>query len=112
MDLLCVKGEMIFVVEDEDVVWCFVVDGLQEFGYKVVEVDGGLVGLILECYFEIKMVFIDIVMLNMNGCQLADEVIKCCFDFKVFYIMGYTCNVVVYNGSCIVTGKQIGRAHV
>ena len=111
-DLPRAKGETILVVEDEDAVRRLAVEGLQELGYKVVEAESGQAGLaMLERTPEVKMVFTDIVMPNMNGRQMTDEALKRRPDLRVLYTTGYTRNAVVHNGTLDPGVKLLGKPY-
>ncbi len=106
------KAEKILVVEDENAVRRLAVDGLQELGYEVVEADSGANALAqLEKHPDIRMVFTDIVMPNMNGRQMVDQAMKSRPDLKVVYTTGYTRNAVVHNGMLDPGVKMLGKPY-
>jgi CheY-like chemotaxis protein len=88
--------EVILVVEDEAAVRQLSVDALMEIGYDVLEA-------------EIALLFTDIVMPDMNGRRLADEVRKRRPDFKILYTTGYTRNAVMHNGVVDPDVELIGK---
>jgi CheY-like chemotaxis protein len=102
--------EVILVVEDEVAVRQLSVDALMEIGYDVLEADGGVAALrVLDAHPEIALLFTDIVMPDMNGRRLADEVRKRRPDIKVLYTTGYTRNSVMHNGVVDPDVELIGK---
>jgi CheY-like chemotaxis protein len=89
----------ILVVEDEPSVRRLAIDGLNELGYRVLEADGAKSALtLIKGHPEIRLLFTDIVMPEVNGRQLADAALKQRPDLKVLFTTGYTRNAVVHNG--------------
>nr|WP_157025737.1 ATP-binding protein [Sphingomonas horti] len=92
-------GELILVVEDEDQVRRMSVDALQELGYAVIEASGGADALAhVRERDDIRLLFTDVVMPDINGRQLADKARALRPDLPVLYTTGYTRNAVVHNG--------------
>jgi PAS domain S-box-containing protein len=92
-------GEIILVVEDEEAVRHMAVDVLRDLGYTVVQAsDANQAINILIVQPSISLLFTDIVMPNMNGRVLADEVLKMQPALKVLFTTGYTRDAVVHNG--------------
>jgi CheY-like chemotaxis protein len=86
------------VVEDEPTVRQFSLDALTELGYRVLEADGGAAALrLLDAHPEIILVFTDVVMPDINGAKLAEE-IRRRPGLKILFTTGYTRNAVVHNG--------------
>ncbi len=91
--------EVILVVEDEPAVRQFSVDALNELGYRVIEADGAATALrLIDSHPEIKLMFTDVVMPDVNGRKLADEALRRRPGLKVLFTTGYTRNAVVHNG--------------
>ena len=91
--------EWILVVEDEIEVRATSVAALQELGYKTFEAANGTEALaVLESTPGVDLLFTDIVMPDMSGRQLADQVLKIKPAIKVLYTTGYTRNAIVHNG--------------
>ncbi|MDQ2892028.1 MAG: PAS domain-containing protein [Pseudomonadota bacterium] len=91
--------EVILVVEDEPSVRAFSIDALTELGYRVLEADGAAAALrLIEAHPHIDLMFTDVVMPEMNGAKLADEVRLRRPDLKILFTTGYTRNAVVHNG--------------
>ncbi len=62
------------VVEDEPSVRQFSLEALMALGYRVLEADGVAAALrLLATHPEIMLLFIDIVMPDVNGAKLAEE---------------------------------------
>jgi CheY-like chemotaxis protein len=92
-------GELILVVEDEDQVRRMSVDALQELGYEVLEAGGGEEALAhVRARDDIRLLFTDVVMPDINGRQLADKARLLRPELPVLYTTGYTRNAVVHNG--------------
>lgn len=92
-------GELILVVEDEDQVRRMSVDALQELGYDVLEASGGEAALaLIRERADIRLLFTDVVMPDINGRQLADQAQALRPALPVLYTTGYTRNAVVHNG--------------
>ncbi|WP_083745585.1 PAS domain S-box protein [Variovorax sp. KK3] len=93
------SGELVLVVEDEAAVRQFSVDALVELGYRVLEADGAAAALkLIDAHPEIALLFTDVVMPEINGRKLADEVLKRRPGLPVLFTTGYTRNAVVHNG--------------
>lgn len=93
------RGELILVVEDEEQVRRMSVESLHELGYKVLEAPGGQQGLeLIRARPDIRLLFTDVVMPELNGRQLADAARLVRPDLSVLFTTGYTRNAVVHNG--------------
>ena len=104
------RGEVILVVEDEPAVRRFSVDALTELGYSVLEAEGASAALkLLETHSEITLLFTDVVMPDINGAALADEVRRRWPHIKVLFTTGYTRNAVVHNGVLDTSVNLIGK---
>ena len=97
--LRAVEGEVVLVVEDEARVRQVSVEALRDLGYRVVHAPDGARALVeLDAQPRVDLLFTDIVMPDMNGRKLADEVIRRRAQVKVLYTTGYTRNAIVHNG--------------
>ena len=104
------SGEVILVVEDEPAVRQFSVDALSELGYRVLEADGAAAALgLIDAHPEIVLLFTDVVMPEVNGAKLAEEVRRRRPDIKVLFTTGYTRNAVVHNGVLDPGVELIGK---
>lgn len=92
--------ETILVVEDDDDVRAYTVECLRELGYRVLEAHDGVSALrLMERQEEpIDLLFTDVVMPNMSGRELADELRKHQPGLRVLYTSGYTRNAIVHGG--------------
>ncbi|WP_114954572.1 CHASE domain-containing protein [Sphingosinicella terrae] len=83
-------GECVLVVEDQDQVRRVAVEALRELGYSVVEASGGAEALgQLERNPDIRLLFSDVVMPEMDGRQLAEEARRRRPDLKIVLTTGY-----------------------
>jgi len=93
------RGEIILVVEDEDQVRVMSVDALRDLGYVVIHASGPLQALaLLDEHTSIDLLFTDIVMPDMTGRALAEQVQAKLPHVPVLYTTGYTRNAIVHNG--------------
>jgi CheY-like chemotaxis protein len=94
------RSEIILVVEDDPLMRRLAADALHELGYTVFEADSGASALsTLERVAEVKLLFTDVVMPDMNGKKLADEATRRRPGLKVIFTTGYTKNAVVHGGT-------------
>jgi CheY-like chemotaxis protein len=91
--------DTIMVVEDDAEVRHMAVQMLAELNYDTVEADSGQSALkLLAKSNDVKLVFTDVVMPDMNGRALADEIAKRWPGLKVVFTTGYTRDAIVHNG--------------
>ena len=86
----------ILVVEDEPKIGEYLKKGLTESGYIVTLAANGIDGRFYALSHEFDLIILDIMLPGINGWQLLDVIRR----------------VNIQVPLCIVTGKQIGRAHV
>jgi CheY-like chemotaxis protein len=92
--------EVVLVVEDEERLRNFTVEGLRELGYTVIHASDGAEALaMIRDGQGADLLFTDIVMPGMTGRQLADAAVPLIDGLKVIYTTGYTRNAVVHNGT-------------
>ncbi len=93
-------GETILLVEDEEDVRRLAVRILERQGYTVLEASCGMDALVLckERKEPLHMILTDVVMPEMSGRQLADQLIPLHPKMKVLYMSGYTDNAVIHHG--------------
>ncbi len=90
----------VLVVEDEEGVRSHAVSALSELGYKVLEADSATKALeVVDCHPEIRLLFTDVVMPDMNGRRLSEEVTQRRPGMKVLFTTGYTRDAIVHNGT-------------
>ncbi|ESX06202.1 chemotaxis protein CheY [Mesorhizobium sp. LSJC268A00] len=92
--------EIIMVVEDEDRVRLMAAEALRELGYSVLEMQGPREALVaVESGQVPSLLFTDVVMPEMSGRELVDQVKTMHPSLKVLYTTGYTRNAIVHNGT-------------
>jgi CheY-like chemotaxis protein len=92
--------ETILVVEDEKAVRDLTVRILKKIGHTVLAAANGAEAVEVSQAFpgSIALLLTDVVMPNMSGRQVADELLRTRPDMKVLYLSGYTDNTVVHHG--------------
>jgi PAS domain S-box-containing protein len=84
------EGEVVLVVEDEQLVRTLVVAVLSDLGYRALEAGDGQSGLaILQSTQRIDLLVTDIGLPGLNGRQMADAARKTRQDLKVLFMTGY-----------------------
>jgi signal transduction histidine kinase len=92
-------GDVVLVVEDDFLVRQLSTESLRELGYTVLECSSAAKALAtLEKHPEVKLLFTDVVMPEVNGKALADAALKLRPELKVLFTTGYTTNAVVHGG--------------
>ncbi|MEI9972628.1 MAG: response regulator [Ignavibacteriota bacterium] len=88
------------MVEDEKAVRDLTVRILQQLGYTILTAASGPEALELSAAHEghIDVLLTDVVMPNMSGRQLADQLLQVRPKTKVLFLSGYTENTVVHHG--------------
>jgi signal transduction histidine kinase len=90
----------VLVVEDEEGVRAHAVSALRELGYQVLEADNASKALeVVDRHPEIRLLFTDVVMPDMNGRRLSEEVTQRRPGMKVLFTTGYTRDAIVHNGT-------------
>jgi DNA-binding NtrC family response regulator len=80
----------IIVVDDEEAVRTIVAEFLEDFGYRVLQADGGASALrLLEAEPRAQLLVTDIRMPDMSGLELADQATAVRPNLKVILISGY-----------------------
>lgn len=92
--------ETILLCEDEDAVRRYVVRALEAMGYEVIEASTArqAIDLARERCDEIEMLLTDVVMPQMGGRALGEEVRKHCPDISILYMSGYTDDAMLRYG--------------
>ena len=91
--------ETILVVEDDPLMLQLSTNALRELGYSVLHSANATDALaILDATPEIRLLFTDVVMPEVNGKKLADEALRRRPELKVLFTTGYTPNAVVHGG--------------
>jgi len=93
-------SETILVIEDEDIVRNLACRGLKDHGYTVIEARNGIQALryIRQHPGTIDLVITDVVMPEMGGRELAQQLVRYEADLPVLFMSGYTGDDVVHRG--------------
>ena len=96
-----VRGqETVVVIEDDEVVRNLAVSALRDQGYTVMSAASGAQCLdLLKSYqgpFDLMLT--DVIMPDMNGKALFEEVVRSFPKVKILYMSGYTGNVISHHG--------------
>jgi PAS domain S-box-containing protein len=92
--------ETILIVEDDAMVWDFVIAQLRSLGYTTIAATDGRQALAhVRNGAAFDLLFTDVIMPGgINGRELADEVAKLRPGSKVLYTSGYTDNAIIHHG--------------
>jgi len=94
-----VGKETVLAAEDNDDVRAFIKDILEQYGYRVIEaVDGDDAVNKFREHEEISLVILDAIMPKKNGKDVYNTIKKIRFGVSVFYISGYTQEVLLAKG--------------
>jgi len=93
-------SETVLVVEDEEEVRKVAARILRGQGYKVLEASNGADTLMIckEQKEPIHLILTDVVMPQMSGRQLVEQLRQVYQNLKVLYMSGYTDNIIVHHG--------------
>ncbi|MGK2906620.1 MAG: PAS domain S-box protein [Desulfuromonadales bacterium] len=93
-------GEMVLVVEDEKSILTLIEAILSDFDYKVLAASSPSEALALAKAHpgQIRLLITDVVMPEMNGRELADQLQCMSPDLKCLYMSGYTADVIAHHG--------------
>ncbi|SEM24188.1 PAS domain S-box-containing protein [Syntrophus gentianae] len=94
------KGEIVMVVEDDPALLLLSRTMLTGLGYKVLEASSPSLALKLaaEHSGEINLLLTDMVMPEMNGKDLAQEVQVLHPEIKIVFMSGYTADTIAHHG--------------
>jgi CheY-like chemotaxis protein len=92
--------ETILLVEDEPMILDLAVDMLKTLGYTVLSAatPGEAIRLAQEHSGQIHLLLTDVVMPEMNGRDLARNLLSLYPDLKRLFMSGYTANVIAHHG--------------
>ena len=92
--------ETILLVEDEDIVRDLAKEILEEYGYAVLTASNGKEGLKVSCEFtqRIDLILTDVVMPQMSGHELVENIRTTRPETRVLYMSGFTDDAVVRHG--------------
>ncbi|WP_156379669.1 PAS domain S-box protein [Rhizobium sp. Leaf383] len=101
-------GETVLVIDDEPLVRMFVVEVLEDLGYRTIEAGDGPEGLkVLRSDARVDLLITDVGLPNgMNGRQVADAARESRPGLKVMFVTGYAETAVLNNGH-LDPGMQI-----
>ncbi len=89
-DAVEADGQVILVVEDDEIVRGLVSDALKELGFRILQANDGPSGLdILKSKEHIDLLVTDIGLPGLNGRQIADAALVDRADLKVLFMTGY-----------------------
>ena len=93
-------GEIVLLVEDESVIRNMGRGMLERLGYQVMTADtpGEALRLADECAGKIHLLITDVIMPEMNGRDLADQLHTLYPDIKILFMSGYTADVIAHRG--------------
>jgi CheY-like chemotaxis protein len=93
-------SETLLLVEDEVQVRAVASSILRRYGYQVLEASNGVDAQVISGGFakEIHLLLTDVVMPQMSGRKLAEELTLRRPDIKVLYASGYTDDAIVHHG--------------
>jgi CheY-like chemotaxis protein len=95
-----IADSTILVVEDQDELRTLISETLSDNGFKVISAENGAKAL--EIFKadpkKFDMVVTDVVMPEMGGRALANELTKILPDFKILYLSGYTEDTLAGHG--------------
>jgi len=92
------RSETVLIVEDEISILRLAKRILERLGYTVLESStmGRAMDLAQEHAGEIHLLITDVVMPEMNGCELAERLQSLYPDLKVLFMSGYTADVIAH----------------
>ena len=95
------SGGTVLVVEDEDAVRSLIETVLESEGFNVLEAGGGDAALSLSRRYSesIQLLITDVIMPDMTGKQVADQLVAMRPEMKVIYISGYSGDVLAQRGA-------------
>jgi CheY-like chemotaxis protein len=93
-------SETVLLVEDEEMVREMTKEILQESGYRVIEAKHGREALLVagQHHGPIHLMLSDVVMPQMSGRELAEQLAPIRREMKVLYMSGYTDDAIVHHG--------------
>ncbi len=92
-------GQLILLVEDEDLVRSYAQAQLEMLGYRVlVACDGSQALEMLRQHPDIDLLFTDVVMPGMSGRELADAARELRPDLPVLWTSGYSDDALIHDG--------------
>jgi len=101
-------SEAILVVEDDEDVRAYAVEGLTELGYHVLEAADGAsaLGILERVGKGVDLLLTDVIMPRMSGRELVDAARAMHTGLRVLYTSGYPRDVIVRDGR-LETGVEL-----
>ena len=92
--------ETILFVEDDDEVRNFMSQALKSLKYNIIDAPNGLeaLNIVKKNNIQLDMLITDVVMPEMGGKELAEEIVKYFPGIKILFTSGYTDNHIVRSG--------------
>ncbi len=92
--------ETILFVEDDDEVRTFMCRALKSLKYSIIEASNGLQALeiIKQNQIKLDLLITDVIMPEMGGKELAEEIVKFIPGIKILFTSGYTDTHIVRSG--------------
>ncbi|MFO8113379.1 MAG: transporter substrate-binding domain-containing protein [Desulfosalsimonadaceae bacterium] len=99
-EILPGRGETVLLVEDEPAIMKMSRMMLARLGYTVLSANtpSRAMQLAGEHAAAIRLLITDVVMPEMNGRDLAEQIHGLCPDLKILFMSGYTSNVIAHQG--------------
>lgn len=94
------RGETLLIVEDDASILKLGIKILENLGYSVLSANapGIAAGLAKEHADKIDLLITDVVMPEMNGRELSEQLKALYPDLKTLFMSGYTANVIAHRG--------------
>jgi CheY-like chemotaxis protein len=102
-DLSALKGSgTVLLVEDEEIVRHMATKILKKIGYRVINVETPLAAIALceNRAKKIDLILTDVVMPEMNGCEMIARINALRPGIKVLFMTGYSADLVAQRGIC------------
>jgi PAS domain S-box-containing protein len=92
--------ETVLLVEDEPAIRSLLAGALRQVGYRVLEAKHGVEALLIGSQHDgsVELLLTDVVMPQMNGRELAEQLVKVRPGLKVLYMSAYTDDAVILRG--------------
>lgn len=100
LEIPLAQGETVLIVEDEASIRQLAKAILQRLGYTVLDAPSPSLALATteECFGSIDLLITDVVMPEMNGRDLANQLQALYPSLKILFMSGYTANVIAHRG--------------
>jgi len=102
------NGETILIADDEHTLCEVTAEILEAFGYRILQAKDGLEALELlqQHPNEIKLAILDVVMPQLGGIQLAQQVRDMGIDMPILFLTGYDKNQVYRDGEQVIANSK------